>query len=83
VKAMPKITHEEEMKTLSKITRTKLRGKPLETFCHKAKISNFEYGPDDNRQFCYGLVDRVNDELFEECKKCKANVKFVEESELK
>ena len=36
--------------------RAKLRGIPLDDDCKKAKISLHEYGPDDNRKFCYGAV---------------------------
>ena len=64
---------------MSKITRSDLRGKKLEAFCYKAKISKNECGPNDNREYCYGLFSKQNDELIEECVNCKANVVYVED----
>ena len=62
---------------MKKITRADLRGKHLEPFCQKAQISNYECGPKDNRQYCYGLVSKQTDELIYECANCKANVRYV------
>lgn len=42
--------------------------------CKRAYTSTNEYGPDDDRVFCYGLVDYSTDELIEKCKNCKALV---------
>lgn len=58
--------------------RTKLRGKKLESFCQKAQISTNECGLQDNRKYCYGLIDKRTDELIEECANCKANVIYVD-----
>lgn len=54
------------------ISRAKLRGKKLDEDCKRAYTSTNEYGPDDDRIFCYGLVDYSTDELIEKCKNCKA-----------
>lgn len=62
-----------------KIRRTELRGKRLKDFCHKARISHNEGGPFDNRQFCFGMIDKQTDELIEECQNCKAHVRFANE----
>lgn len=52
--------------------RAKLRGKPLDDNCYKARISAHEYGPEDNRKYCYGICDEYPDELAEKCKTCGA-----------
>lgn len=54
------------------ISRAKLRGKKLDADCKRACTSSHEYGLDDDRVFCYGLVDCSTDELIEKCKNCKA-----------
>lgn len=54
------------------ISRAKLRGKKLDEDCKSCCTSSHEYGPDDDRVFCYGLVDYSTDELIEKCKNCKA-----------
>lgn len=54
------------------ISRAKLRGKKLDEDCKRAYTSTNEYGQDDDRVFCYGLVDYSTDELIEKCKNCKA-----------
>ena len=56
------------------ISRAKLRGKKLDEDCKRACISTNEYGPDDDRVFCYGLISYSTDELIEKCKNCKALV---------
>lgn len=64
------------------IGRDKVRGKPLDHDCYNARISRYEYGPDDPRVFCYGLIDMMNDELIDKCRKCAAhvdNIKPIEE----
>lgn len=61
------------------------RGKPLDADCYKAHISKHENGPNDNRCFCYGLIDCSNDEYLPKCRKCGAwawNAKKPEESEV-
>lgn len=55
-------------------SRAQLRGKPLDKDCYKARVSTHEYGANDNRKFCYGLIDLRTDELCKECQSCKANV---------
>lgn len=49
------------------ISRAKLRGKPLDRDCQTANRTSGEYGPDDDRVFCYGLADARNDELLDNC----------------
>lgn len=48
------------------------RGKPLDKDCYGCKTTTHEYGPSDDRVFCYGLVDMASDELFEKCRVCGA-----------
>lgn len=60
------------------IGRDKVRGKPLDHICYKAKISRYEYGPDDPRVFCYGMEDCMTDELLHRCRRCKAYVDNAE-----
>ena len=67
---------------MTKINRAKLRGKPLEKNCKKARLSTHECGIKDNRIFCYGLIDGATEELIEECRDCKANVIFAERLEV-
>ena len=59
---------------MKKITRAMLRNKPLEKDCYKANTSSHEYGSDDNRIFCLGLMDLMTEELCDMCKTCKAHV---------
>jgi hypothetical protein len=56
------------------ISRAKLRGKELDKDCKTSNTTSHEYGLDDDRVFCYGLVDYSTDELIEKCKNCKALV---------
>lgn len=60
------------------ISREKLRGKKLDKDCKKAYTTSHEYGLDDDRVFCLGLIDLSNDELLEKCEICKA---YVDNSE--
>lgn len=55
--------------------RAKLRGKPLDLDCKTAQIATHEYGPNDDRIFCYGLYDKRYDAPYDKCYGCKA---FVE-----
>jgi len=52
--------------------RAKERGKPLDDDCYKAHISGHEYGPDDHRKFCYGLINLMYDEPLDKYKECGA-----------
>lgn len=54
--------------------RAAQRGKPLEWFCKSASVSRNEFGENDPRCFCYGLMDAMTDDYFEECIKCGAFV---------
>ena len=53
------------------IDRKHLRNAPLLPFCVKAHTTRHEYGPDDNRVFCYGVIDMRTDEYLVACKKFK------------
>lgn len=58
---------------MKRINRAQLRGEPLDEDCKKANIVKHEYGPKDNRIFCYGVCDGYDDfEVAEKCCKCKA-----------
>ncbi len=61
---------------MKKISRAKLRGKPLEPYCKKARTTTHEYGLEDNRVYCYGLyqnqINGTYDGIAECCRKCKA-----------
>lgn len=37
-------------------TRADMRGEPLDKRCYRARTTTHEYGQDDDRTFCYGLV---------------------------
>lgn len=56
------------------IDRAILRGKPLDKDCKKANISKHEYGMSDDRHFCYGLIDCMNEEYLPKCIECGAFV---------
>lgn len=55
------------------INRAIVRGKPLDKDCRTAnRVSNL-YGDNDNRIFCYGLYEDMNDwEIKKKCWECKA-----------
>lgn len=55
-------------------TRAELRGKPLDSDCHRANKSLHESGFNDDRVFCYGLYKDMADEIKNKCKECKAFV---------
>ena len=66
---------------IKKVNRAKLRGRPLDSDCKTANRSTGEYGNDDCRVFCYGIIDTMNDEYLTKCKECGAfvyNVKPLE-----
>lgn len=57
------------------INRATLRGKKLDDDCRRAIISKNEYGPGDNRCFCYGLyIDANNWEVQQKCIECGAYI---------
>lgn len=60
------------------VDRAKLRGKPLERICYSAKTTRHEFGRNDNRVFCFGIVDTMTDELIPQCRACKALVDYAE-----
>ena len=54
------------------LTRRDMRGRQLDKGCCRAKISRHEYGPDDDRCFCYGLIDKMTDDYLPKCQECGA-----------
>ena len=50
---------------MKRCTRADLRGKPLDKDCKIAKISTNEYGPEDNRKYCYGGIEMSTEETLE------------------
>ena len=64
------------------INRTKLRGKPLDDDCKKAKTTSCEYGIYDSRIFCFGIVDTKTDEYLSKCRECGAFIDNVEPIEI-
>lgn len=63
---------------MKKISRAELRGKPLDKDCEQANRSTNEFGKEDNRVFCYGLIDCMTEELLPKCKVCKAHTDYAE-----
>lgn len=61
-----------------RVDRAQLRGKPLDTDCLLAHRSHHEYGLQDKRIFCYGIIRPWSDEYLEKCKICGA---FVDNAE--
>ena len=63
---------------MSKVSRAKLRGTPLEPYCKKANTTTHEFGKEDNRVYCYGLyqnnISGTSEEIAECCRKCKAYI---------
>ena len=59
------------------------RGKQLDEDCKRAKISKNEYGINDNRLFCYGLIDTVTEEPLNKCLECRAFVHNAKPLKLK
>ena len=59
---------------MKKVNRAVLRGKPLDSDCKSANTTTGEFGNDDKRIFCYGLIDAMNDEYLTKCKECGAFV---------
>ena len=53
-------------------TREDMRGKMLDRDCYRAEISRHEGGPNDDRCFCYGLVDKATDDYLSKCHECGA-----------
>ena len=56
------------------VNRAILRGEKLDDDCKKANTLTNEYGPQDNRLFCYGLVDCSTESYLEKCINCEALV---------
>lgn len=61
-----------------RINRIQLRGKPLDKDCKEAYCTTGEYGPNDERVFCYGLEDAKSDDLLKKCLKCPAHWRNAE-----
>lgn len=58
------------MKTIG---RDKIRKRPLDHDCYDAKTTRNEFGIDDNRVFCYGLLNK-SDDVQKKCINCPAFV---------
>ena len=54
------------------VSRAILRGEKLDDDCKKANTTINEYGQQDNRLFCYGLVDCSTESYLEKCINCGA-----------
>ncbi len=67
---------------MKRVNRAKLRGKSLDKDCKSAKTATGEFGNDDRRVFCYGIIDAMNDEYLTKCKKCGAFVYNAEPLEV-
>lgn len=63
---------------MTRVTRAKLRGEPLEPYCKIAHTTTHEFGKEDNRVYCYGLyqnnINGLGDWIADCCRKCKAYV---------
>ena len=59
---------------MKRISRAQLRGASLDSDCKMAEISKHESGPDDNRCFCYGLIDLSTEFPLDKCRNCGAYV---------
>lgn len=59
---------------MKKINRAVLRGRPLDKDCYIARTCLHQYGFNDNRCYCLGLINKRNDEFLEKCLECKAFV---------
>jgi hypothetical protein len=62
------------MKTIG---RDKIRKEPLDHDCYSAKTTRNEFGMDDNRVFCLGLLNECDD-IQIKCIRCRA---FVDNAE--
>ena len=66
------------MKVKNRATRAQLRGSPLKPECRRAHVVKHEWGPDDNRCYCYGKLSPDCELIDDECYACGA---FVNNSE--
>jgi hypothetical protein len=64
--------HPLEMAEEMIISREKIRGKSLDDDCKEAQISRNEYGLQDHRCFCYGLIDCSTESYLKKCVECHA-----------
>ena len=60
------------------INRAKLRGKPLDADCKRAHTSRYEYGLEDDRVFCFGIIDCKESIFLPKCMRCRAFVNNAE-----
>lgn len=58
-----------------RINRAQLRGKPLEWFCKSAVTTTHEYSVTDERVFCTGMINLMDDEPLDECIQCGAFIR--------
>lgn len=58
---------------MKRVSRAQLRGKPLDEDCKiYGMISRYEYGEEDNRCFCFGLINPMYEDYEQKCRDCKA-----------
>ena len=57
---------------MKRISRAKLRGKPLDPDCKKANTTTNEYGLEDKRVYCFGIWEAMTEEPIEMCNICGA-----------
>lgn len=54
-------------------TRAQMRGKPLDDDCKKyGRPDSGQFGPEDRRCFCTGMLDRMTDDIVDKCRECAA-----------
>jgi len=64
------------------IGRAKLRGRKLLDECYRATICHDDFAVGDvTVDTCWGLVDRMTEEPWDECRACRAYCSNVPESE--
>ena len=58
---------------MKRVSRATLRGKPLDWDCRKYGRSDpGQYGMNDNRCFCTGILNRMCDDVEQKCRECSA-----------
>lgn len=58
---------------MKRVTRSQLRGKPLDEDCKKyGRSESGQFGPDDFRCFCSGIWNRMYEDYERKCVTCPA-----------
>ena len=63
------------------VNRAQLRGVALDADCRRAHTTQHEYGMEDERIFCYGIVDTMTDDCLPKCGEFRAFVQNAEPPE--